>query len=126
MPKVKGKEKLIMQLRVKAERTARESNVEARVSYGTTYAIPVHENLAVYHPTGQAKFLEQPFRQMLNDGTFALLIRQQMLSGKTLAQAILVAALRLQRESQLLVPVDTGALRNSAKTTLIQRNKVVS
>lgn len=120
MPKVKGKEKLIRQLRARAEKVARESNVEARVSYGTTYAVPVHENLAIYHPTGQAKFLEEPFRRMLNDGTFKRIIHQHLKNGKTLAQAIYMAALMLQRESQLLVPVDTGALRNSARTVVVR------
>jgi len=33
------------------------------LAYGTDYAIYVHENLSVHHPTGQAKFLERPFFQ---------------------------------------------------------------
>ena len=33
------------------------------VSYKKRYAIYVHENLHVFHPVGQAKFLEQPARE---------------------------------------------------------------
>ena len=40
--------------------------------------------------------------------------------GHVLAQALLAAGLRLQRESQMLVPIDTGNLRASAFTRLEQ------
>lgn len=33
-------------------------------SRGNFYAVPVHERLNVNHPTGQAKFLEQPYKEM--------------------------------------------------------------
>lgn len=32
------------------------------VIYDTPYAIPVHERLDVFHPNGQAKYLEEPAR----------------------------------------------------------------
>lgn len=31
---------------------------------GKFYAVPVHERMNVSHPNGQAKFLEEPFKQM--------------------------------------------------------------
>lgn len=36
------------------------------VEYQTPYAIFVHERLDLYHPNGQAKFLEVPFRKYAN------------------------------------------------------------
>lgn len=31
---------------------------------GDYYAVPVHERTGVHHPTGQAKFLEEPFKRL--------------------------------------------------------------
>ncbi len=67
-------------------------------------------------PTGQAKFLEQPARELKD--VFAKIVRDAMARKSTLAQALLLAGLRLQRESQKLVPVDTGNLRASAFTRI--------
>lgn len=62
----------------------------------------------------QAKFLEQPARELKRE--FQRLIRTACENGATLKKAILIAGLRLQRESQQLVPVDTGNLKASAFT----------
>lgn len=67
-------------------------------------------------PNGQAKFLEQPARTM--GDVLGKLVASALMAKKTMAQALLVAGLRLQRESQQLVPVDTGNLRASAFTRL--------
>jgi len=40
------------------------TQVEVQAGFGgaaSAYAVPVHERMGVHHPTGQAKFLEQPF-----------------------------------------------------------------
>lgn len=37
--------------------------------------------------------------------------------GKAFARALLRGGLLIQRESQKIVPIDTGALKNSARTT---------
>lgn len=63
---------------------------------------------------GQAKFLEQPARE--NRARYAAIVAGEMRKGRTLVEALLVAGLALQRDSQLLVPVDTGNLKNSAFT----------
>lgn len=67
-------------------------------------------------PNGQAKFLEEPARTM--GDVLGKLVASALMAKKTMAQALLVAGLRLQRESQKLVPVDTGNLRASAFTRL--------
>lgn len=63
---------------------------------------------------GQAKFLEQPARELTTE--FDRIVFESMRNGATLLQALYLAGLRLQRESMLLVPVDTGNLKASAFT----------
>lgn len=86
------------------------------VGYSQAYALWVHENLEAVHKVGQAKFLEEPFRRMRDE--LGGLIRADLRRGLTIQQALLRAGLYLQRESQRLCPVDTGALRASAFTRL--------
>lgn len=64
----------------------------------------------------QAKFLEAPARMFAN--AIGTIVATAYKAGKTLAQSLLLGGLRLQRESQKLVPVDTGNLRASAVTRL--------
>lgn len=65
---------------------------------------------------GQSKFLEAPARA--NRAKYARIVAEQMQRGRTLAQALLMAGLDLQRDSQLLVPVDQANLKASAFTRL--------
>lgn len=125
--KIEGVKEVIAAMRRAAARVLGESRANARstdpndnisvvVGYTAAYAIYVHENLEAYHKVGQAKYLEQPARE-LSPG-LGRMVRDNVIQGKTLAQALLIAGLRLQRESQQLVPVDTGLLKNSAYTVL--------
>jgi len=84
------------------------------VGYTQNYAIYVHENLQARHPVGQAKYLEQPLRE--NAKGIAEVIRRAYVQTKDLAKSLLLGGLFLQSKSQPLVPVDTGALKNSAFT----------
>lgn len=90
------------------------SGVSVKVGYAASYAIYVHEDLEAYHKTGEAKYLERPMRE-LGLQLFQVVLKA-MQGGATPEQALLMAGLRLQRESQMLVPVDTGNLRGSAYT----------
>ena len=114
--KIEKLDKLVATLDFRAKQAERASNVSVIVGYTQAYAIFVHENLQAKHPVGQAKFLEQPARQ--NAKRYGEIAGQLLKKGKTMAQSLLVAGLALQRDSQQLVPVDTGALRNSAFTRL--------
>lgn len=118
MAKIQGAEKLVARLRDMAAKARRDSKVSVSVGYTASYATRVHEDLQAFHSNGQAKFLEQPARQLTDDGTLGGIVAKAMLRGATLAQGLVLAGLRLQRESQLLVPVDTGALKASAFTRL--------
>jgi hypothetical protein len=114
--KILGVEGLIAKLRQKAATARKNAAASVVVGFSQSYALPVHENLEAYHPVGQAKFLEQPARQLRP--VFADIIKRAVTAGKTMSQALLLAGLRLQREAMLLTPVDTGALRASAFTRL--------
>lgn len=120
MAQIKNLDSLMHKL-WKLERDAlRQHTGNVIVGYQTSYAIYVHENLTAHHNVGQAKFLEQPARTTQNQ--LADLVKREMRNGVaggrniTLKQALLKVGLRLQRESQKLVPVDTGMLKNSAFT----------
>lgn len=102
--------------------------VEGMVGYRAPYAIYVHENMEIDHPVhvdgsgsvrdchGQAKFLEIPARKMLP--TIGAEIRKIRAQKKGLRFAIQTLLDRLLRESQKLVPVDTGRLKKSGFTRL--------
>lgn len=79
------------------------------------YALKVHEDLQMRHDEGkQAKYLEAPARQ------YADVLREIVIvtfkRTHKLSEAMLLAGLRLQREAQKIVPIDTSALKASAFT----------
>ena len=94
------------------------------VGYTANYAIHVHENARMEarrrmmrggkNPKAQWKFLEQPFREYR--GEFLRLIKIAVKKGLPVIDALYIAGLRLQRESQALVPLITGNLKASAFT----------
>jgi len=111
----------VKRLQVKLNKLKRDSksksNVSVIVGYTANYALPVHENLTAQHKKGtQAKYLEQPFREMSNGGDFTRIIARVTKRTGDLGKGLLTAGLALQRNSQQIVPVDTGFLRASAFT----------
>ena len=142
MAKVEGLTKLVAELRKRAAKVKQDGEPSVLVGYTASYALYVHEAVGMklqglprspetdkkgnpkpargyyWSPLGraQAKFLEEPARTLQPE--LAQIVRIALLKGKTMAQALLLAGLRLQRESQLLVPVDTGNLKASAFTRL--------
>lgn len=114
MAVIQNLERLVSKLRAKATQANKDANASVVVGFTQSYGIYVHENLEAVHPVGQAKFLEQPFREMRN--VLYRIVSEAVRHGKTMAQGLLLAGLRLQREAQKLCPVDTGALKGSAFT----------
>lgn len=93
---------------------AEDSDASVVVSFSTEYAVYVHENLNAHHePPTQAKFLEQPARE-LRPELRNVVIATTKKTG-SLLQGLLAAAYRLLRAAQELCPVDTGALRASGQ-----------
>lgn len=95
------------------------------VGYTQTYAVYVHENLNASHAEGkQAKYLEQPAREM--QAELGGIVSTVAAKTGSVEKGLLAAGLRLQRESQKLVPIDTGALKASAFTALEDEVEAVS
>ena len=97
-----------------ANRYHTEGQMSVVVGYTANYAVYVHERQARHAPGKQWKFLEQPARQMA--GTLGDIVGTSLKHGTKLLQALYLAGMRLQRESQMIVPVKTGNLRGSAFT----------
>jgi len=121
MAKIQNLQAVVSALRSKAAKSIKDDNVSVVVGFTAAYAVYVHENLEAHHPVGQAKFLEEPAIRI--QGELGDQIKDGITAGRTLAQVLLLAGLRLQREAQKLCPVDTGALRASAFTRLEQGRK---
>jgi hypothetical protein len=84
------------------------------VGYTANYAVYVHERPAKHAPGKQMKFLEQPAREL--SPKMGGMLAESMSRGVTLLKSLYLVGLRLQRNSQQLVPVDTGNLRGGAFT----------
>ncbi len=132
MASIEKLDKLVALLRSKAAKAAKDNGAVVAVGYTAAYALYVHENMeqkllgqprpsglgTYWSPNGQPKFLEGPARELRPE--LAAIVKQALSQGKTMAQALLLAGLRLQRESQQRVPVEYGNLRASAFTRLEQ------
>lgn len=99
----------IKALRDKLKRLERSAGRHAGsviTGYTANYALYVHENKEARHAPGkQWKYLEQPARDLHNSGELAKLARQRVKAGGTLVEGLKIAALRIQAESQRIVPV---------------------
>lgn len=148
MAQIQGLVKVVETLKNLAAKSRKDHNVSVIVGYTAAYALYLHERVAMkwrgfprdrsirlgkdkvaytgytpnkkhglfWGPTGQAKFLEQPAREL--SPILGKIVAKAMLEKKTMAQGLLLAGLRLQRESQKKVPIDTGNLRASAFTRM--------
>lgn len=114
--KIEGLEKVITALRNRAAKSAKGDDVSVTVGFSQGYALYVHENRQAYHPVGRAGYLLDVARELQSE--LGWIVATALARGKTVGQALLLAGLRLQRESQKNVPVDTGALKGSAFTRL--------
>lgn len=135
MAKIEGLDKVLKML--EARKRMVEKKVSVIVGFTAAYALWVHERVEekwrglprppsesgrdrgnYWDPAGrgQSKFLEAPAREM-QDELVALVINL-VRQGNPLSMALVVAGMRLQREAQLRVPVDTGNLKASAFTRL--------
>jgi len=110
-----GLPKVLRALEKLEHESKRKNNGNVIVGYSASYAVHVHEDMNAKHNEGQkAKYLEQPAREI--QGELGTIIKGVVKGGGSVIQGLLVAGLRLQRESQKLVPVDTGNLKASAFT----------
>lgn len=128
---VSGHKALKQKLRSRAAKERRQSDVAVKVGYEANYAVYVHENIEMkwrglprhkphkgkyWDPQGrgQSKFLEQPAREYAK--RIGDIVREAYKKSHNMVQSLLMGGFFLQRESQKLVPVDTGNLKASAFT----------
>jgi hypothetical protein len=128
MATIENLQKVIAALRDRAARSRKEDNVSVVVGYSASYAIFLHEmrnpvtlgkNIPrpsglgfFWGPNGAPKFLEKPARQFSKE--IGQIVRKALQEKKTMSQALLLGGLKLQRESQKLVPIEYNVLRSSA------------
>jgi uncharacterized protein YyaL (SSP411 family) len=84
---------------------------EMSVGFSADYAFRIHEDLAMFHTVGQAKFLETAIREI--EPTIARQVRDMLKHSYSLESALQAQGLRILSRAQELVPVDTGFLRDS-------------
>jgi hypothetical protein len=113
---IKETQKKLKELKTKYSDVGEKPTVV--VGFTQQYAVFVHEDLEAYHAVGQAKYLEQPAREL--GSIIGELVGKVIKKGGTFIQGLLIGGLRLQREAQLLTPVDTSALKASAFTATEQ------
>jgi hypothetical protein len=111
---VEGTGAVVVALRALAAK-AGPPRPQVTVGYKVDYAMHVHENMETYHANGQAKFLEQPAR--VHEHDMARIVADAVRAGGTLAEGELAAGRFLLEQSKALVPVRTGALRDSGFCT---------
>lgn len=114
-----GEGKILMNLQ--ALSTKGIGKAQADIIYDTPYAAKIHEDLEMYHSNGEAKFLEKAYRRNLASvkDYMKIIIRNKM----DLKDAVKEGATIILRESNKLVPVDTGRLKESGK--VIVRSSLV-
>ena len=81
------------------------------VVYDAPHSVYVHEDLEAFHPNGQAKYLEQPARELHSE--MVETINRSVRAKNGLEEGVQRALGLLFDASQELVPVDTGELRDS-------------
>ena len=111
---IQGVKSLQRKLKDLANKSKREDEGTVVVGYTQNYAVYVHEDMTAAHKVGQAKYLEQPARDLSSQ--LGAIAAKAVSKGAPLRQGLLIAGLRLQRESQQMVPIDTTALKGSAFT----------
>lgn len=132
--KVEGVDNLVKQIKDRLLKHLPEKGKSVVVGFTANYALHVHENIEMrgagkprrsghglyWDPQGIAgpKFLEAPARELSNSGELSRILTAVVKAGKSVMQGLLACGLRIQREAQKRVPVDTGALKASAFTRI--------
>jgi hypothetical protein len=114
--KFSGVQSTINKMKKRHQVTTSGGNITVEVGYAAPYAIYVHEDLQAHHTVGEAKFLSKAVYR--TDKLRKLVFQNALNQGKSMEKALLESAKLIIAQSQLLVPVDTGFLKNSVFTTV--------
>ena len=109
-----GIDKVNAELKKIASRSNQKDMGNVIVGYTQYYAVYVHERQAKHKEGKQWKYLEAPLRRLAPE--IPKIVATIYMYSNSLIKGLLVAGLRIQRESQEIVPIDTSALKASAYT----------
>ena len=79
----------------------------------TPYGIYVHEIGAFHAPPTKSRFLADPFRRVIKEVP-SIVQREMVSKRRSFSDALLTVGKKIKKESEVEVPVDTGALKASA------------
>lgn len=133
MAQIEKLDSLMTKFRARAAIVGQDTNFSVAVGYSVKYALFVHENRnpktlgqGIPRPSGLGfywgpsaygpGFLTGPFRKLRK--VLINLVFDAVKGGAQFSQGLMIAGLRLQRESQKLIPVEYGIARASAFTRL--------
>ncbi len=111
---ISGTSKAKAELNALIAKSIKSDTEDVIVGFSQNYAIYVHENMEATHEVGGAKYLEKAYKRLA--GEIPRLVGGIYKVTRSITKGLLVAGLRVQRDAQKLVPVDTGALKSSAYT----------
>lgn len=114
MPSITNIERLKNKLSRLENKHRKDGTLSVVVGYTANYGVHVHERPARHAPGKQSKFLEQPARELSSQ--MGGLMAKSLSSGVPMLKSLYLIGMRLQRDSQRIVPIDTGNLRGSAFT----------
>jgi hypothetical protein len=109
--KVRFKGEGEIQKKIQALSLKGNSIANAEIGFSAPYAARIHEDLTLFHPNGEAKFLEKAYRRNLKAARE--LILQRLKAKKALLDAMERGARLILQEAQRLVPKDTHQLEQS-------------
>lgn len=123
MARIEGVKKVQAKLQALIRKAKNETDSSVVVGFTQVYAVHVHEDTDAQHAEGKtAKYLEGPARTLKN--VLAKMIEVVVRKTGSIRKGLAIAGLRLQREAQKIVPIDTGALKASAFTAFEEEVEV--
>ena len=114
MPRLENFKELQKRLQRMRAESKTEDNTSVTVGFSQNYAVWVHEVRANHKDGKQWHYLSTPARQL--ESELGQIILTAYKTTGNMLKSLLVAGMRLQREAQQIVPIDTAALKASAFT----------
>lgn len=107
--KVTGAGKVAAAIRARSLKGAAKASLA--IGFDAPYAARIHEDLAMPHTNGQAKFLEAPLRRHSRE--LGRMFAQELKNKRSLKDALMRPGKWLLERAKELTPVDTGFLKAS-------------
>lgn len=122
--KIEGLERVNRMIQRSINRVKPFEELQTEIGYTQTYALIVHEDLEVYHPYGQAKYLEMPSRRYRSN--IYKVIAAGLGRGLSFQKSLLEGCEFLRQTAIPFTPIDTGALRLSTYISTLSKASVIA